>query len=340
MLPYSAFSNGEFHLFSLIFQVLLLPLNEFYISILLVDFYINIKMGFIPILSNVIVKVYDFLSKIDVTIPIGELPLLISIIYYLLFFYALLLIESKRFMHLKFAYYPALFIFLVSLIPIKTNVTNAVYFINVGQGDSIIIKNRNNVVMVDTGGNVDFDIAKECLIPFMHKNQINHIDYLLTTHNDKDHSGGVESLIQNFEVKQYLNNREVDTIKVGDIFIENINHYNAQDENDTSLVFNLDFMNKKWLFMGDASIDVEKYLIKQGYDIDCDILKVGHHGSKTSSCDEFIKKASPDEAILSVGEKNSYHHPNKEVIDTLNKYNVKIRRTDIEGTISYISLAY
>ena len=114
----------------------------------------------------------------------------------------------------------------------------------------------------------------------------------------------------------------------------------ATEDNEFSLVFNLSFLNKKFLLMGDASINVEKYLIENNFDIDCDILKVGHHGSKTSSSEEFIKKISPKEAIISCGYKNKYHHPNDEVVDILKKYNVKIHRTDYEGTISYQRLSF
>ena len=89
--------------------------------------------------------------------------------------------------------------------------------------------------------------------------------------------------------------------------------------------------------MGDASKTVEKFLIDSNFDIDADVLKVGHHGSKTSSSDDFVRLVSPKEAIISCGKNNIYHHPNKEVIDILNKFNVVIRRTDYEGTICYKS---
>ena len=89
--------------------------------------------------------------------------------------------------------------------------------------------------------------------------------------------------------------------------------------------------------MGDASVKTEEKILEK-YDVDCDILKVGHHGSKTSTSEKFLKACSANEAIVSCGEKNYYGHPNKEVIDRLKKYNVKIRRTDEEGTICYLSL--
>ena len=90
--------------------------------------------------------------------------------------------------------------------------------------------------------------------------------------------------------------------------------------------------------MGDASTYVEREIIKNENGVPCDILRVGHHGSNTSTCEEWIKYTTPEEAIISVGKNNRFGHPNKEVINVLNKYKIKIRRTDIEGTIVYKQL--
>jgi beta-lactamase superfamily II metal-dependent hydrolase len=193
--------------------------------------------------------------------------------------------------------------------------------------------------MIDTGGNISFDMAKESLIPFLNKRQINHIDLLVTTHSDMDHAGAASSLVHNFKVNTYYTNSDFETTQVGDIYLENLNTYNADNENDRSLVFNVSFMGKKWLFTGDASISVEHDMILKGKDLDCDILKVGHHGSKTSTSEEFLLSTTPTEAIISCGAKNSYHHPDKEVIDRLTAHGVKIRYTKQEGTISYVQLA-
>ena len=97
-------------------------------------------------------------------------------------------------------------------------------------------------------------------------------------------------------------------------------------------------MSKKWLLTGDASTASENYMIGSGINIDCDILKVGHHGSKTSTSEAFIRATTPMEAVISCGATNKYGHPNKEVVDRLTKHGAKIRRTDLEGTISYVSI--
>lgn len=256
-------------------------------------------------------------------------------IYYLLLSLIIIVLEQNRFHHVKVNSLLLITSLLLCFIPLKIYITNSIYFVNVGQGDSILIQNRNNIVMIDTGGNISFDMASEVLIPFLRRHEIKHIDALITTHNDFDHAGAVSSLISNFKVNNYYTCEDFDFYEIGDIKLKNLNKYKASDENDNSLVFNLSFLSSKFLLMGDASVNVEKYLIENNLDIDADYLKVGHHGSKTSTSDEFLRLVSPKEAIISVGRNNKYGHPNKEVINRLNKYKVKIRRTDEEGTIVY-----
>jgi len=304
------------------------------------SFYLTIPFRhLLSALSNVFTNVYTFIDLNSVAIPVAGYVQYSIPCYYVCSLYLLYLIESKRYFHLKFGSIPIVSSLCLSLIPLQTFIVNGVYFINVGQGDSILIKNRDNIVMIDTGGNKSFDMANEVLIPFLKKKQINHIDALIATHNDFDHSGAVVPLINNFPVYNYLTKPDDFPYQIGDISLTNLNDYKSNETNDTSLVFNIDFIGRKWLLMGDASIDVEKFLIDENKDINCDILKVGHHGSKTSTSDEFLKYTSPQEAIISVGAKNSYHHPNDEVLAKLNKYGIKIRRTDIEGTISYVQIA-
>lgn len=340
MLPISNLNAGSFHIFGLLFQTLSIPFNEIFITFSLISFYVGYPFRIIlSNLTRVLLLVYSEFSKIDIHITIGDYFKYLLIPYYVLYIYSIYLLESKRFLHLKINSLPLVSTVLISLVPIRTYILNAVYFINVGQGDSILIKNKDNIVMIDTGGSTSFDMAKETLIPFLNKKQINHIDLLITTHDDFDHSGASASLIDNFNVKSCLNRRDDFPVKVGDIYLENLNTFSGKDKNDNSLVFNVDFMGKKFLFMGDASIETEKYMIANNIDLDCDILKVGHHGSSTSTCEEFLNKATPEEAIISSAKKNKYNHPNKEVIERLNKHNIKIRQTSIEGTISYVQLA-
>ncbi len=340
MLPIATLNGGAVHVLALLFQTIFIPFNEIFIIVALFSFYssypFRVSLGE---LTKVLKITYNAFYQADIALPVADYFKYFVLVYYALYFLFLYYLESNRFVHLKWSYLPLVSILAISMIPIRTYLINAVYFINVGQGDSILIQNRNKIVMIDTGGNTSFDMAKESLIPFLKKRQINHIDLLVTTHNDADHAGAAVSLMKNYNVKQYYSNHEFQTTQVGDIYLENLNTYRAEDENDTSLVFNVSFMGKKWLFTGDASVAVEHDMITKGMDLDCDILKVGHHGSKSSTSEEFLLATTPTEAIVSCGAKNSYHHPDKEVINRLIAHGVKIRYTKQEGTISYVQLA-
>lgn len=337
-LPVSTFSSGEIHLLTFLFQIILIPINALFVLLTVISFLKVPIYGLINGYSKAILFFIDAFSRIDISLSFGDFGIWFCFIYYLLFAYGIYLFESKRINHLKKLSLTMVGLLLFAMVPVK-NITNAVYFINVGQGDSILIRNHNKVVMIDTGGNKSFDMAKETLIPFLNKKQINHIDALITTHGDFDHDGAAESLMKNFKVYNYITNQNKDVFpyKVGDLTLYNLNNLKGKDDNDNSLVIKTNFIGKNWLFMGDAGIDVEKALIDENIDIKSDILKLGHHGSKTSSSLEFLKAVDPDEAIVSVGAKNGYGHPHKEVIERLNALNIKIRQTSIEGTISYLS---
>lgn len=225
----------------------------------------------------------------------------------------------------------------IYLLPIKPLITSSVSFINVGQGDSCLVQKGSTSILIDTGGSIYQDIAKECLIPYFKKMQIYDIDLLITTHNDFDHMGAVSSLVNNFNVKRYVTSYKDFPLTINNITITNYNTYENMwnEENDRSLVLSFSVKNTNFLITGDAPIKIEKQIIKDNKDIKCDILKVGHHGSKTSSSDEFITFLNPKEAVISCGINNKYGHPNKEVLSILNRHNIKIRRTDLEGTIKY-----
>ncbi len=231
--------------------------------------------------------------------------------------------------------------FLVGLIlyhlPIHNFISEEICFINVGQGDSCLIRKGTTSVLLDTGGLTYTDLAKETLIPFLKKKRIYNIDLVITSHNDFDHSGALDSLKENFYVKRMKTNNDIFPVSVGGITFTNYNDHIAEytDENDRSLVIGFSLMHKSFLMMGDAPKKVEQNIINEYPTLDCDILKVGHHGSNTSTSKEFIRLVTPDTAIISVGKNNKFGHPHKAVLKILEEENVTIRRTDIEGTITY-----
>ena len=289
--------------------------------------------------SNFLMITLKSMSKLDFSIPLtAPSSFQIALYYFSLFFVLYFWDMAHRGMVAKLLF-ANMALYVTSLVPLVPAVTQEVSFINVGQGDSILIRDGFHAALLDTGGNISFDMAEEVLIPYLRKKRIYHLDYLIASHGDYDHIGAKDSLIRNFPVDKFIDSAESFPLTFGNITLTNYNHYKASDENEKSLVLGMEFMDKKWLFMGDAPIEIEESIIKDYPSLDCDILKAGHHGSKTSSSLDFLKTITPDTAIISVGYKNHYGHPDKEVIARFESLNIKIRRTDVEGTITYQKFA-
>ena len=231
-----------------------------------------------------------------------------------------------------------------------------VHFINVEQGDSIFIEMPNGKCMLIDSG--EWDYAGR-VITFIDCLGYKKIDYLIATHPHSDHIGGMQRIIDNFDIgKVYMPDIVTDTtlylnllkaieakgkginlvsvgkkITIGDVWATFVAPKTiVEDFNNCSAVLHLTYGEKSFLFTGDAEMEEELTITDN---IDCDVLKVGHHGSYTSSCDAFLKKASPEIAIISCGKGNEYGHPHDAAINRLKKAGVeKIYRTDISGTIT------
>lgn len=336
ILPFNIQFNNSFNVVTILFSFIIMPIIRFLI-VMMLPLVIHIK---IPFLENILDFFYDLIVKLDISMfsvnvpPFDEITL---IIYYLILFILLYFLEIKfQKFYKPVALLITSFILLYSL-PIKNTFTSKVSFINVGQGDSTLIRVKNKTILIDTGGNLHKDIATNSLIPYFKKNRIYKIDAVFITHYDVDHYYALESLKVNFNVlKVYdYNNFNEYNNEIISIYNLNNNFSNVVDENSRSLVLDVRVDDKKFLFMGDAPIEIEKNILDNYENLDCDILKVGHHGSDTSSSLEFLKEVSPEEAVISCGINNSYGHPHEEVIKNLEKLNIKIRRTDLEGTIEY-----
>ena len=242
---------------------------------------------------------------------------------------------------------------------------NYLMFLDVGQGDSILIHSKDKTMVVDTGGVMNYSrekwqerknkksLTNYVTISVLKKLGIRKIDYLVLTHGDFDHMGEALKLIKQYRVEDiYLNQgnfnllekkvikkyrhvyqiREKEEIVLGNINIVQINK-EFSDENDSSSILLMYYKNKKILLAGDASKKSEEYILNK-YNIGkIDVLKIGHHGSKTSTSDELLKELRPSLAIISCGKNNRFNHPHQETIDKLKKYKIKYLRTDISGTI-------
>lgn len=229
-----------------------------------------------------------------------------------------------------------------------------VYFLDVGQADAILIRNNDEAMLIDAGNNEDGTLLSN----YINSIGITNFKFVVGTHPHEDHIGGLDKIINDFNIEHILlpdaitttktfievldaienknMNYEVpvigDEFNLGDSKIEVI--YTGNDESDlnnTSIILRLDYGEVSFLFTGDATDKTERKILNKN--IDVDILKVGHHGSRYSTTQDFLKKVSPDYAIISVGNNNSYGHPHNETLEKFEKNNIEFHRTDIEGTI-------
>jgi len=325
--------------------------NLFFIPyVTYIVFPLSIIVVFISKLSfilNFLIIIMEYISKVssnifNIKLIFPKMSLFLIIIYYVLLILIVKKINLKKIfiIYLSFLYFRCDF-----------DKNNYVYFIDVGQGDSALIVTKNNKsILIDTGGKVgsNYSLMKSNVIPFFKSIGIRKLDYLFITHGDYDHAGYGIDLVNNFNVKNRFTNKgkynslekklnvksfNNSYIKIDNVEIYSLNSKIYNNENSDSLVLLVIIDNYKLLFMGDASINTEKDIMNN-YDIgDVFILKVGHHGSKTSSSEEFINSVNPKYSIISVGKNNKFGHPNKEVLDNLS--NSKIYRTDIDGSIMF-----
>lgn len=229
-----------------------------------------------------------------------------------------------------------------------------IFYLNVGMADSTFITINNVNMLIDSGNKSDGYYITE----FLKAQNISKIDYFIVTHFDADHMGGAYKILENFDIgvlytpngysktqtyedfinSIYENNINVDTsltaskeitYSLGNSNWKVLNINDDNDSNDSSIVIELDYENTKYLFMGDASTNVED---KIEWD-KVDVVKIAHHGSDSSTSQKFLNQISPKCAILSVGSSKQYGFPKEEIINRLNDNGIEIYRTDEDGTI-------
>lgn len=231
-----------------------------------------------------------------------------------------------------------------------------ILFLYVGQADSTLIKLKDKVMLIDAGNNEDgINISN-----FLKSEGISKIDYLVGTHADEDHIGGLDDIVNELEIgkifmpkigedaKNYQNvvkaakkkNLEIENPKIGDKFtindanceIMSVQNEGDYSENNSSIVIQMNYGKTKYLFMGDAEKETENSRKWEKVDV----LKVGHHGSNTSSSESFLEQVRPYYAVIEVGKNNSYRLPNKYTISRIEKIGATILRTDTNKTSFYI----
>lgn len=234
-----------------------------------------------------------------------------------------------------------------------------VHFIDVGQADSILIQTpEGKAMLIDAGNNDDGDLV----VSYLKSQGVKKIDVLVGTHPHEDHIGGMDNVIYSFDIgKIYMpkaasttrtyedlltaiksKNLKVSTAKAGiaididpKVKIEMLapNSEAYDDLNNYSAVIKLTYGKTAFLFEGDAESSSEKEMLEKGYELKADVLKIGHHGSSSSTTPEFLSAVSPKYAIISVGKNNDYGHPAKATMDKLKAANIAVYRTDECGTI-------
>ena len=234
----------------------------------------------------------------------------------------------------------------------------SVHFIDVGQGDCIYINQGEYNMLIDAGNNED----GEKLVSYLKSLNVNGFDYVIGTHPHEDHIGGMDDIINNFEIENYYMPDKLSTTKTFEDVLDALDakglSYNVpkiddefklgdatfkviysgddtNDINDSSIVLKMTYGDNTFLFTGDATSNVEEIILNK--DIKSDVLKVAHHGSSYSSTTEFLDKVDPKYAIISVGKNNSYNHPASITLQKLSNRDIKVYRTDLDGTIIFTS---
>jgi competence protein ComEC len=254
-------------------------------------------------------------------------------------------------------------LFFITVVPPKPN-TNAeqfpfmeVHYIDVGQGDSILVKTPNKKTILIDGG---LPKAGKKVVSYLKKHEVEKIDLLIATHPDYDHIGGLINVMRSFEVKQILDSGKIHLTSAfaryaaeirkqgiikktakpnqrihldSDLKIKVLNAYEkSQSNNESSIVLKMTYSEMDFLFMGDATIKQEKKLMEK-YDIQSEIMKVAHHGSDTSTSLEFLREVNPEIAILTYSIDNDYGHPVERVVENLDRIEAIVYSTASFGDI-------
>ncbi|MGE4283437.1 MAG: DNA internalization-related competence protein ComEC/Rec2 [Clostridia bacterium] len=332
--------------------------------------------GLCYLLLKLILAVVHLISQLpfaSVKVPSPSILIIFAYLLLLIILYNLLK-EHKKSAYIKIAV--GILILLIGiniLVHVYAKRYMEVTFLNVGQGDCILIKCPNGRnVMIDGGGSGgadNYDIGKNIVIPYLLKRGIMKIDMVIISHYHDDHVEGALSVLKEMpvgalllpqrkssnELMQQLMNaamqqhipvyavakgmqvnmgREL-TMEILYPDVSQLNN-NLKNENDQSLVLNLHHQDVRFLFTGDIEKGTEKYLVSQEADVKANVIKVPHHGSDTSLTEDFLLMSASEYAVISVG-RNHFGHPSEEVLRRLDESNIEVYRTDINGTITFIS---
>jgi len=249
------------------------------------------------------------------------------------------------------------FIFTGTLIPGDNEIIVA--FLDVGQGDSILIRSRDHAVLID-GGDVN---RQEPVLTYLRQVGVSRLDYVIATHPHSDHIGGLIAVLNRVDVGYVLMPGVIHTTTAFENFISVIEHnqipthapvpgenfragiidftvlapargFAGSNLNDASIVVRLDHGDTSFLFTGDAEANNERAMLASGQDLRADVIKIGHHGSRTSTTEAFLDEVQPVAAVISLGRGNRFGHPHSEVLERLAYRGISVYRTDELGTVA------
>lgn len=233
-----------------------------------------------------------------------------------------------------------------------------VSFIDIGQGDSILLQCNNESMLIDAGENDKGDTV----VNYLESHNATKLKYAVGTHPHSDHIGGMDTVLKNIQTDTLIcpkvtyntktwkdveteaksQNTKIEYANAGEsytlgdatftIISPKENHIYSEC-NNYSVVIKAEYGKNSFLFTGDAEKLVEDEILESNYDIKADVLKVGHHGSSTGTSEEFLNKVSPKYAVISCGVNNEHGHPHKETLEKLKERNIKTYRTDLDGTV-------
>ena len=355
-IPISLYYFYEINLMSIIYNLFYIPLIN------IIIFPASILTFLFPIIEpiyNILIKFLESSSIYLNNITFGKLIFAKIPV----FFYILELIFIVQFLKTKKKIIGIVIIIGIGIHYLVPNIfqDDFVKIIDVGQGDSILIYSKGKSALIDTGGKLNYNqknsssITKYITIPLLKSLGIKKLDYIFLTHGDQDHMGEIIYLEKNYTIKNiYLNLGEANKLEqniikknpntkkvkqdqifqIGNFILYQINK-KWHEENTGSSVFYVKHPNLTFLLMADATEKTETYLLEE-YNLKVDILKIGHHGSNTSTSLPFLQETKPKIAVISVGEKNRYNHPSVEVIKRLTKENIPYLQTKTSGTITIL----
>ncbi|WP_207657437.1 DNA internalization-related competence protein ComEC/Rec2 [Alkalibaculum bacchi] len=368
-LPITLYHFNSLSLLSVIANLIIVPLSGFiiigylFIFIIYSAFHVTIPLLLLPIQES-IQFIFCFSTKLSdlsfAAIKLSPMPLPLVVLYYIFIFYLLGYFyhyKDKNRNLLACAMGVNIFALLLFYIYPKPMI---ITFLDVGQGDSALIECPSGFTMlIDGGGSINYPVGDEVLAKVLLCKNIREIDAVVATHSHSDHVLGLMEIMDDIKIQHLIinpleedyndllslartygisiNQSDHTTIKVGnELYIEFI-YPNALHQyigaNNSSVVIKITYKDQNFLFMGDLESNGEKVLLQEGHDLKSDFIKIGHHGSSTSTSKEFIERVRPTYAIISVGANNHFNHPNKETINLLEEKNIKILRTDLHGAI-------